>query len=177
VMQPRSVFVPTPLDVVSRMLELAEVKETDVVYDLGSGDGRIVIAAAKQFGCRAGGYEIDRELVEFSQVRAREAGVASIVTIEHRDIFGADLSEADVITVYLLPRQLEALKPRFATLKPHARIVSHQFEMPDVGPDKTVQMDSKEDGNKHTLHLWTTPFSTHAKVAPMPKSDTTGAGD
>jgi len=165
VVPPRSVFVPTPLDVVLRMLELAEVKETDVVYDLGSGDGRIVIAAAKQFGCKGVGYEIDRELVEFSQVRAKGAGVASIVTIEHRDIFDADLSEADVITVYLLPRQLEALIPQFATLKPHARIVSHQFEIPNVGPDKTVEMDSKEDGNKHTLYLWTTPFSTHAKAS------------
>ena len=154
----RSVFVPTPQDVVDKMLELADVKKTDAVYDLGSGDGRIVIAAAKKYGCKAIGYEIDKELVELSRQKSEMAGVKSLVTIELQDLFTADLSNADVIAVYLLPKQLEKLLPQLEKLKPGARIVSHYFALPDIPPDKTVKVQSPEDSNEHTIYLWTLPL-------------------
>jgi protein-L-isoaspartate O-methyltransferase len=154
----RSVFVPTPQDVVEKMLELAGVGEKDLVYDLGSGDGRIVIAAAKRYGCRAVGYEIDRELVELSRENVGKAGVERLVTIEQKDVFTVDLSKADVIAVYLLPKQLEKLVPQLEKLKPGSRIVSHQFEIPGVKPDKQVRIESNEDGDDHSLYLWTAPL-------------------
>jgi outer membrane protein assembly factor BamB/precorrin-6B methylase 2 len=155
----RSIFVPTPQDVVEQMLELAEVKPIDVVYDLGSGDGRIVITAAKKYGCRAVGYEVDRDLVEISREKAKQAGVAGLVSFEAKDLFTADLSDADVIAVYLLPRQLEKLLPQFEKLKPGARIVSHHFEIPGAPPEKTIRVASQEDAEIHGLHRWTWPFA------------------
>jgi precorrin-6B methylase 2 len=154
----RSVFVPTPQDVVEKMLELADVKKADVVYDLGSGDGRIVITAAKKYGSKAIGFEIDKELVELSRTKAEAAGVKPLVSIEAKDLFTASLGDADVVAVYLLPKQLEKLLPQFEKLKPGSRIVSHQFEIPGVKPDRTHTVESKDDGDKHTLHLWTTPL-------------------
>ena len=154
----RSVFVPTPQDVVEKMLELAGVGEKDLVYDLGSGDGRIVIAAAKRYGCRAVGYEIDRELVELSRGNVGKAGAERLVTIEQKDVFTLDVSQADVIAVYLLPKQLEKLIPQLEKLKPGSRIVSHQFEIPGIKPAKVIVADSEEDGDKHTLYLWTMPL-------------------
>ena len=154
----RSVFVPTPKDIVEKMLELAEPKETDTVYDLGSGDGRIVITAAKKYGCRAVGYEIDKDLVESSRAMTQQAGVEQLVTFEHSDLFTADLSQADVIAVYLLPAQLEKLLPQLAKAKPGTRLVSHQFEIPGAAPQKSLRIRSDEDGETHTLHFWTLPL-------------------
>ena len=142
------------------MLELAEVKETDIVFDLGSGDGRIVIAAAEQFGCKATGYEIDRELVKLSREKAEKAGAADLVTIEQADIFDVDLRQADVIVVFLLPKQLEQLIPQLKKLRPGVRIVSHQFKIPGIEPDRTIKRESAESGNDHPLHLWTAPLMT-----------------
>ncbi len=159
----RSVFVPTPQDIVAKMLELAEVKQADVVYDLGSGDGRIVITAAKKYGCKAIGYELDKELVESSRTKAEAAGVKTLVTIEPKDLFTADLRAADVIAVYLLPQQLERLLPQLEQLKPGSRIVSHQFAIPGVSLDKVVHVESMEDGAKHTLYLWTLPLKKENK--------------
>lgn len=156
--QPRSIFVPTPHDVVAKMLESAGVKKTDVVYDLGSGDGRIVIAAAKTHGCKAVGYEIDRELAELSRERVKESGVEQLVTIEQKDIFTVDLSGADVIAVYLLPKQLEALLPQLEKLRSGSRIVSHQFAIPGIQQGKTIEVQSDEDGIRHKFHLWTAPL-------------------
>ena len=155
---PRSVFVPTPGDVVKEMLELANVKKEDIVYDLGSGDGRIVIMASKDFGCRATGYEIDAELVDISRSKAEVAGVSQLSTFEQRDIYTADLSNADVVAVYLLPKQLDKLIPQLAKLKPGSRIVSHHFALPGAVPDEVVQVTSKEDGAMHQLFLWKTPL-------------------
>ena len=159
----RSVFVPTPQDVVDKMLELAEVKKTDVVYDLGSGDGRIVISAAQKFGCRAVGYELDKELVAASRETAEAAGVKSLVSFELQDLFTTDLGDADVIAVYLLPQQLEKLIPQLEKMKPGSRVISHQFEIPGVPPEKVVTVDSTEDGAKHTLYLWTLPLKKASK--------------
>ena len=157
----RSVFVPTPQDVVEKMLELAEVKKSDIVYDLGSGDGRILITAAKKYGCKSVGYELDKELVDSSRAKSEAASVKSLVTIEHKDLFTADLSDADVLAVYLLPQQLTKLLPMLEKMKPGSRIVSHQFEIPGVPPDKTLRIRSNEDGQEHTLHLWTLPLPLH----------------
>ncbi|MEO8496838.1 MAG: PQQ-binding-like beta-propeller repeat protein, partial [Planctomycetota bacterium] len=154
----RSVFVPTPQDVVEKMLEMAGTKQTDVVYDLGSGDGRIVITAAKKYGCKSVGYELDKDLVEQSNTKADAAGVKSLVTFEHKDLFTADLRDADVVAVFLLPQQLKKLLPQWEKLKPGARIVSHQFEIPGVKPDQTLTVNSLDDGARHSIHLWTTPF-------------------
>ncbi len=156
--QPRSVFVPTPQDVVERMLELTNIKKSDVVYDLGSGDGRIVITAAKKYGAHSVGYEIDKELVELSRENAAKAKVENLVTIHHQDLFKADFTEADVVAVYLLPKQLEALIPQLKKLKPGSRIVSHQFAVPGIEPDKVIEIESKEDGAVHKIFLWTTPI-------------------
>jgi outer membrane protein assembly factor BamB len=156
---PDAIFVPTPHDVAARMLTLAGVKKTDVVCDLGSGDGRIVIAAAKSYGCRATGYEINPELVKESrEAAASDTKIAELVRIEHQDLFTADLSGADVVTVYLPPRLLERLLPQLAKLKPGARIVSHFFEIPGVKPDKSESFESTDDSDRHTLHLWTAPL-------------------
>lgn len=159
----RSVFVPTPQDIVDKMLELAAVKKTDAVYDLGSGDGRIVITAAQKFGCRAIGFELDKELVESSRTKADAAGVKSLVTFEPKDLFTADLQDADVIAVFLLPQQLEKLVPQLEKMKPRSRIISHQFEIPGFPADQVVKAESSEDGAQHTLYLWTLPLKKENK--------------
>lgn len=155
---PDAVFVPTPQDVVERMLLEAGVKKSDRVVDLGSGDGRYVIAAAKKFGCRAIGYEIDERLVRQSREALAKENLGDLASIEHNDIFTLDLSEADVVTVFLYPRLMERLIPQLEKLKPGSRILSHQFEMPGVKPDRTIIVESKEDGEKHRILLWTTPL-------------------
>ena len=157
---PRSVFVPTPRDVVEKMLEIAKVTKDDLVYDLGSGDGRIVITAAKIYGSRAVGVEIDRELVEISRFEAKQAGVADLVRFERGDVFQVDLGEASVVAVYLLPGQLERLVPQLKKLKPGSRIVSHYFEIPGVKTSHHVTIDSDESGEQHEIYLWTTPLNT-----------------
>ena len=151
-------FVPTPEDVASKMLAFASVTREDVVYDLGSGDGRIVIAAAMKYGCRAVGYEIDPELVALSRENVRKAGVQNLVKIESEDIFTIDLSKATVITVFLYPRLLERLVPQLQKLQPGSRIVSHHFEIPEFRPEKEIQVFSEEDMDNHKLTLWTTPL-------------------
>jgi outer membrane protein assembly factor BamB len=161
----RSVFVPTPHDVVEKMLAMAEVKKADVVVDLGSGDGRIVIAAAKTYGCRAVGYELDRDLIQSSQLLAIKDRVAHLVTFERKDLFTADLEDVSVVAVYLLPKQLEKLVPQLEKLKPGSRIVSHHFAIPGKEPDEVITIESKEDGEKHTVYLWRTPL----KSAPAAK--------
>jgi protein-L-isoaspartate O-methyltransferase len=154
----RGVFVPTPHDVVKEMLVLAKVKKSNVVFDLGSGDGRILIAAARDFGCKAIGYEIDPELVALSRQHAKTAGVERLVTIHMADVFTADLAAADVVTLYLLPQQNEKLVPQLAKLKPGSRVVSHQFEIPGMKLEKRMSVESKESGEKHTLFLYLAPF-------------------
>jgi outer membrane protein assembly factor BamB len=159
----RSVFVPTPQVVVQKMLELAKVQKSDVVYDLGSGDGRIVIAAAKTYGCRAVGYEIDEVLVKVSRENARQAGVEPLVTIEQKDLYTADLRQATVIALYLLPQQLEALVPQLIKLPPGTRILSHQFAIPGIDGGGVTTLASEGDGDEHKVYLWTTPLHAQDK--------------
>jgi WD40 repeat protein len=154
----RSVYVPTPQDIVEQMLEMSGVKQTDVVFDLGSGDGRIVNTAAKKYGSRSVGYELNKELVTLSREKAKAAGVEKLVTIESKDLVTADLTGADVLAVFLLPQQLEKLLPQLEKMKPGSRLVSHQFEIPGIAPDKTVRINSTEDSQSHVIHLWTLPL-------------------
>ena len=156
--KPDILFVPTPQDVVDKMLELAEIKKDNMVYDLGCGDGRIVVTAAKKYGCKAVGFDIDPERVEASQQNVKKNGVEKLVTIEEKDIFKLDLRPARVVTLYLLPELNVKLIPQLEKLKLGSRIVSHNFDMKGVKPKQEVTVKSKEDGVEHTIYLWVTPL-------------------
>jgi outer membrane protein assembly factor BamB len=160
--QPDAIYVPTPDDVVAAMLKLADVTARDVVYDLGSGDGRIVLAAARDYGATAVGYETDSELVEQSRGLARDHQLEGLVTIHPTDLFAADLSAVDVIAVYLPTELMTRLLPQFQKLKPGARIVSHQFRIPGFPPHRTLTVVSAEDGEPHRVYLWTAPLEGEA---------------
>ncbi|HWP57854.1 MAG TPA: methyltransferase domain-containing protein [Candidatus Acidoferrales bacterium] len=147
-------FVPTPQEVVERMLALAQVKKGDVVYDLGSGDGRIVITAAKKYGAKAVGFEIDPELIKQSREAIRKEGLGHLAEIREQDILTVDLSPASVVTMYLLPSVNLQLRPKvMAQLKPGARVVSHAFDMGDWKPDKTEAVKDSS-GYERTIYLW-----------------------
>ena len=153
-------FVPTPLDVVDRMLALAEVKQGDILYDLGSGDGRIVIRAAQKYRIRAVGIEMDRLLLDKARRDAKAAGVSMLVEFRDQDALKADISAATVVTLYMLPWFNERMKPNFQKmLRPGARIVAHDFGIDGWQPNKTVKLpgyESRPGGYKHqhTLYLW-----------------------
>jgi LEA14-like dessication related protein len=153
------VFVATPQDVVDKMLQLAHVEKDDLLYDLGCGDGRIVVTAADRYGCSAEGFDIDPRRVKESLENVRKNNVGHLVTIKQKDIFTLDLSEADVITLFLLPSLNANLIPQLEKLKPGSRIVSHSFAMGEIKPDKVVTMYSREDQSEHTIYLWVTPLS------------------
>jgi SAM-dependent methyltransferase len=144
-------FVPSPQEVVDKMVELGGVKPGDVVYDLGSGDGRIVIAAAKR-GAKAVGFEIDGDLVKQSRENIRAAGVQDSAEIRQQDILTVDLSPASVVTMYLLPDVNLKLRPNLLSqLKPGSRVVSHSFDMGDWKPDKAERVEGR------TIYLWIIP--------------------
>jgi hypothetical protein len=162
---PDVIYVPTPQKVVDKMLELAEVKPGDVVYDLGCGDGRIVVTAAKKYGVKAYGFDINPERIEESLKNVRENHVENLVTIKQEDIFTLDLSKASVITLYLLPSLNVKLMPQLAQCKPGTRIVSHDFAMrgakPVVVHEMTAESDSDENaafGPSHTIYKWVVPW-------------------
>lgn len=151
---PRAPYVATPPDVVNRMLALAAVTARDVVYDLGCGDGRIVIAAAQRFGARGVGVDIDPVRITEAQRNAARAQVEHLVTFRLEDALNADVSEATVVTLYLLSSQNVALRPMLTRqLRSGARIVSHNFAMGDWDPD-VVDTFTSADGQSRTLYLW-----------------------
>lgn len=150
-------YQPTPHEAVEIMLRLADVKKSDVVYDLGCGDGRIVIAAAKKTGCRAYGFDIDPVMVKKSRENVRKEKLEKLVTIKQQDIFDLDLSNASVVTLYLLPEINVALIPQLEKMKPGSRIVSHLFDMEGVEPDVEATV-YREGGKNSKLYLWTTPL-------------------
>ncbi|HZY90525.1 MAG TPA: TIGR03000 domain-containing protein [Gemmataceae bacterium] len=154
---PDVIYVPTPRAVVDKMLRMAEVKKGDVVYDLGCGDGRIVVTAAKKYGCKSVGFDIDPDRVKEANANVRKDGVGDLVTIKQEDIFKQDLSKASVVTLYLLPELNVRLIPQLEKLKPGSRIVSHDFPMKGVKPKQVFNM-SGDDGREHTIYLWVTPL-------------------
>ncbi|WP_369059165.1 class I SAM-dependent methyltransferase [Caulobacter sp. 73W] len=150
--KPDVIYVVTPQSVVDAMLEMAKVGPGDVLYDLGSGDGRIPITAAKRFGVRAVGIEIDVALVREASRQARRQRVDHLVSFRKADLFATDLSEASVVTLYLLDTVTLRLRPKLLSeLKPGTRVVSHAFHMGDWTPDEVREID----GN--TIYLWTIP--------------------
>jgi precorrin-6B methylase 2 len=151
-------FVPTPQEVVEGMLELAQAKKGDVVYDLGSGDGRIVITAAKKYEARAVGFEIDPELIRRSRESIRREGLEKLAEIREQDILTVDLSQANVLTMYLLPSVNLKLRPKILSeMAPGSRVVSHAFDMGDWKPDKIVQIDGRD------VYYWTVPQRSSLK--------------
>jgi len=158
----RPPFVTTPEEVVERMLLLAGTRADDFVVDLGSGDGRIVIAAARRFGARGLGVDIDAKLVALSRDNARRAGVEARVRFEERDVLATDLSRATVVTIYLLPWLVDRLQPKLMDeLQPGTRIVAHAFPMKGWKPDRSEQLrvarPQHGQSGESTLYLWIVP--------------------
>ena len=149
-------FVPTPQRVVDLMLAMAEVTKDDVVYDLGSGDGRIVITAAKKYGAKGVGYEIDEHLIREARENARKAGVSHLVEFRSEDLMTADLSPATVVTLYLLPEANLMLRPRLLSqLRVGARVVSHDYDMGDWKPLRVEEVrEASSIYGLHTVYLW-----------------------
>jgi SAM-dependent methyltransferase len=148
-------FVPSPMSVVHRMLELAEIQPGDMVYDLGCGDGRVLICAARKYGARGVGIEIDRDRIEDARRRASE--FEDRITFRRQNVFKVDLRPADVVTLYLLPKLNERLLPRLRNLKRGARIVSHRFELPGVVAHKVARRKDSE-GFQHEIFAYRTPL-------------------
>ena len=149
-------YVSTPQPVVDAMLRLASVRQEDVVYDLGCGDGRIVITAAREFGARGVGIDIDPRRIEDASAAARSAGVSGRVRFAVQNLFSTDFSEATVVMLYLLPELNAKLLPKIRSeLRPGARVVSHQFRMGDWQPERIESAWSGE--RDHTLFLWVVP--------------------
>ena len=156
-------YVPTAHEVVDRMLALAEVTKDDVVFDLGSGDGRIPIAAAKTYGAKGVGLDIDPDRIKESWVNAQAAGVERLVDFREQDVLKADISEATVVTLYLLSSFNERLRPILTKqLKPGTRIVSHAFSMGPTWPADKIDRFTTSTGDETTLYLW----KTDGKVRP-----------
>ncbi len=147
-------YIPTPQDVVERMLNVAQVTSQDTVFDLGSGDGRVVITAAKKYGAHGVGIDIDRDRIAESRRNARDAGVTSLVRFEQGDVLNADVSSATVVTLYLVSSANLKLRPILTRqLSPGARIVSHKFGMGDWEPDK-VDRFTDVRGDERVIYLW-----------------------
>ena len=150
-------FVPTPMAAVERMIAMADIKTGELVYDLGCGDGRIVVAAAQRYGVRAVGVDINPERVVESRANAVTAGVENLVSIRQADIFTLDLSEADVVFLYLTPRLNERLMPQLRKLKPGSRIISYEFDMGNAKPVELVR--ERFDGyGEQRIYKWVVPW-------------------
>jgi uncharacterized protein (TIGR03000 family) len=159
--EPDIFYLPTPQAVVNRMLDLADLKKDDVVYDLGCGDGRIVVTAAEKYGVKATGFDIDPERVNDSNENVKKHKMEKLVTIKEADVFELDLRDASVVTLYLLPELNERLMPQLAKLKPGSRILSHDFPMDGAKPKKVERLRVKNDRGEdsdHTIYLWVVPW-------------------
>ncbi|NQT83274.1 methyltransferase domain-containing protein [bacterium] len=168
---PDVVYVPTPHEVVKKMLEMAEIKKGDVVYDLGCGDGRIVVAAAKKYKVKAVGFDIDPKRIKESLANVKSNKVEHLVTIKKADIFTLDLREATVVTLYLLPQLNVRLMPQLKKLKPGSRIVSHAFDMRGAKPVQVYKVKVKDEDyeyyeSEHIVYKWVVPWE---KEEPKPE--------
>jgi len=148
--EPDVVFVPTPQEVVDEMLKVAKVGKSDVLYDLGCGDGRTVISAAK-LGARATGVDINPVRIKESEENAARQGMTGKVKFVLADLFEYNFNDATVVTLYLLPSLNVKLRPKLLKLKPGTRIVSHDFDMGEWKPEQTIDLDG------HTVYMWTVP--------------------
>jgi hypothetical protein len=159
--EPRVPYVPTPQEVVERMLEIAKVGPHDYLIDLGSGDGRIVVTAARKYGTRGFGVDLNPERIRESNENASRAGVADKVAFYQRDLFETSLAEATVITMYLLPRVNIELRPKLLELRPGTRLVSHDFDMGDWKPDNYIKIDAPDKyggaGGSSEIYFWVVP--------------------
>jgi SAM-dependent methyltransferase len=153
------VWVPTPDEVVERMLTMAQTKPEDYVIDLGAGDGKIAIAAAKKFGARSMGVEYNPDMVAYAQKNAQAAGVTGKAQIVHGDIFATDFTQATVLTMYLLPSLNMKLRPQILALKPGTRVVAHAFNMEDWEPDESSDVDGRR------VYLWVVPANVAGRWA------------
>jgi predicted RNA methylase len=158
-------YIKTDDVVVNKMIEVAKIKPGDLVYDLGCGDGRIVIAAAMQTGCRGLGLELDPEIAAEARQNVEAKGVSDLVTIREQDVFKADLKEADCVLMYVLPWMIKKLIPQFQELKPGTRIVSHNYgfggNLSYIEPDERYEVEVEGD-NPHRVYVWVTPLKVPA---------------
>jgi SAM-dependent methyltransferase len=168
---PDVVYVGTPYDVVSEMLRMAQVNKNDLVFDLGCGDARMLVLAAQKYGSRGIGYEIDPDMVRASRRNIEENNVADLVRIIQADIFTVDISEADVLPIYLLPEMNLQLVPQLETLKPGSRLVFHNYDLEGFVPNRRVEVISNEDNSAHRLWLYITPLKRTQEQ--MPTKDET----
>lgn len=153
-----AIHVPTPHEIVAKMLEVARLTKDDVLYDLGCGDGRIVIAAASKYGCHAVGYDIDERKVKESRENVKNSGVEKLVQIELKDIFKVDLSKANVITLFLLPEMNIQLIPQLEQMKDGSRVVCHEFALKGVQHDRMITITTQPDGVPRDIYLYTLPL-------------------
>lgn len=159
--RPDVIYLPSPQEVVDRMLEMAEIRPGDVLYDLGCGDGRVLVTAAKRYGIKAVGFDIDPERVRASRKNAAENGVAHLVTVTQQDMFIADFHDATVVTLYLPPNLNLRLKPKLARLRPGARILSHSFAMKGARPERVEKVRTAGRGDRNVF-LWKVPWRDDA---------------
>jgi tRNA G37 N-methylase Trm5 len=159
----RAPYVPTPKGVVERMLEIAKVRHDDFLIDLGSGDGRIIVTAAKKFGTRGFGVDLDPTRINEANENARKAGVTDKVAFYQQDLFKTDLAQASVITMYLLPRVILELRPKLLELKPGTRIVSHDYSMGEWEADHHEEVALKGgSGGSSDIYFWIVPTKSRA---------------
>jgi SAM-dependent methyltransferase len=158
---PDVIFVPTPQEAVDKMLELAKVTKDDVVYDLGCGNGIIVVTAAKKYGCKCVGFDIDPQRIKDSNENVKKNKVEDLVEIKRDDIFTLDLSKANVITLYLQPELNVKLMPQLEKMKPGSRIVSHEHDMNGARPDRVIKV--RAGGRERMVYLWTIPLKKEKK--------------
>jgi SAM-dependent methyltransferase len=161
-------FVATPHSVVAKMLEVANIGERDVVYDLGGGDGRLVIEAARRYGARGVGVELDPDRVAEARANVAAAGLEALVSIEHQDLFAIDLTPASVVLLYLLPTLNVRLLPQLARLAPGSRIVSHDYDIEGVEYDDVWVLRAEHHRahpkvRQHVVLLWTTPLDARSR--------------
>ena len=158
---PDAVFVGTPYDVVSMMLQMANIKKSDMVYDLGCGDARMLVLAAQKYGANGIGYEIDPELVIRARQLVAKNNVQELVKVIQADIFTLDLGNVDVMPLYLHPDMLVRLMPQVEKMKPGSRIVCHEYGLPGIKPDQTITIFSNEDNAERRLMLYTLPLKRY----------------